>query len=588
MRPHRRSGTGSLHKAPPPMTEPPRRLERLLPFLRWRNALSREALRADLLAGLIVALVTLPQALAYAQLAGFPAHYGLYAAMLPAVVGALFGSCAQLSTGPVALTGMLTAASVAPLATMGSDAYLAFAVTLGLLAGLMQLGLGLLRQGWVLNLLSQPVFTAFINAAALLICFSQLPALLGASGPRAPQLIDEAARILKVLAAPHMATLGMGLGALIALVALRRLAPRLPGVLVVVVACTALSAAIGFEAGGGAVVGALPSLHPSLHVPPLPQWHQLTGLLPAAFVLALVSFLEAASSAKLITEKTGDPWDENQELIGQGLAKLAAASAGTMPTSTSFSRSALNLANGARTGVAALVSALTVIVAAFALGPWLHPLPLAVLAAIILDAVGRLFKPAALVRVWRIDPDDGLAASATFVATLAFAPNIQNGILTGLLLSLALLIWRSMKPRIALLGLHEDGTHRDLERFGLPHPHPHLVVLRFDGPLHFVNAARFREAVNWARTAQPDVRVVLISAAGINAIDATGLDALRKEAASLAAHGQQLAFCGLKKQVVDVLERDRLWAEIAPHAVYRHERQAIDALAPLADPPENL
>ncbi|KAA3653578.1 MAG: SulP family inorganic anion transporter [Proteobacteria bacterium] len=570
------------------MTAPPSRLDRLLPFLRWRHDITATALRADALAGLSVALVTIPQSLAYAQLAGFPAHYGLYAAMLPAIIGVLFGSCPQLSTGPVALTGMLTAASVAPLAAMGSDAYLALAITIGLLAGLIQLGLGLLRQGWVLNLLSQPVFAAFINAAALLICFSQLPALLGAAGPREPQLVDEALRILEQMMAPHLPTVALGVGALLALIVLRRHVPRLPGVLAVVVACTILSALTGFEAGGGAVIGDLPALHPSLQLPALPEWHVIAAMLPAAFVLAMVSFLEAASSAKLIAEKTGESWNENQELIGQGLAKLGAAASSTLPTSASFSRSALNLANGARTGIASLVSALAVVVAALAIGQWLHHLPLAVLAAVILDAVGRLFQPAALIRAWRIDADDGLAASATFVATLAFAPNIQNGILTGLLLSLALLIWRSMKPRIALLGLHEDGTHRDLERFGLPHPHPHLVVLRFDGPLHFVNAARFREAVNWARTAQPDVRVVLVSAAGINAIDATGLDAVRSEAANLEAHGQQLAFCGLKKQVIDVLERDSLWADIAPYATFRHERQAIDALAPLADPPENL
>ena len=570
------------------MTAPISRLDRLLPFLRWRSQLTRAALQGDIRAGLSVALVAIPQSLAYAQLAGFPAHYGLYAAMLPAVIGALFGSCPQLSTGPVALTGMLTAASIAPLAAMGSDAYLALAIAIGLLAGAIQLGLGLLRQGWVLNLLSQPVFAAFINAAALLICFSQLPALLGTAGPRAPQLADEAVRIFHGAMAPHLPTLAMGIGALLALIGLRRFVPRLPGVLVVVIACTVLSALTGFEANGGAVIGELPALHPTLQLPELPDWAMLTTLLPAAFVLAMVSFLETASSAKLIAERTGDPWNENQELIGQGLAKLAAACASTLPTSASFSRSALNLSNGATTGLASLVGALAVVLAALVLGQWLHHLPLAVLAAVILDAVARLFQPATLIRAWRIDRDDGLAAATTFAATLVFAPNIQNGILTGLLLSLALLIWRSMKPRIALLGLHEDGTHRDLERFGLPHPHPHLVVMRFDGPLHFVNASRFQEAVNWARTAQSDVRIVLVSAAGINAIDATGLDAVRREAANLAKHGQQLAFCGLKKQVIDVLERDKVWASIAPHASYRHERQAIDALAPLASPPENL
>lgn len=570
------------------MTAPISRLERLLPFLRWRSQLTRAALQGDIRAGLSVALVAIPQSLAYAQLAGFPAHYGLYAAMLPTVIGALFGSCPQLSTGPVALTGMLTAASIAPLAAMGSENYLILAIAIGLLAGAIQLGLGLLRQGWVLNLLSQPVFAAFINAAALLICFSQIPALLGAPGPRAPQLIDEAVRIFHGAMTPHLPTLALGVGALAALIGMRHFVPRLPGVLVVVVACTVLSALTGFEANGGAVIGDLPALRPSLQMPIIPEWNMIITLLPAAFVLAMVSFLETASSAKLISEKTGEPWNENQELIGQGLAKIAGACASTLPTSASFSRSALNMANGAQTGVASLVCALAVVVAALALGQWLHHLPLAVLAAVILDAVARLFQPATLVHAWRIDRDDGLAAATTFVATLVFAPNIQNGILTGLLLSLALLIWRSMKPRIALLGLHEDGTHRDLERFGLPHPHPHLVVMRFDGPLHFVNATRFQEAVNWARTAQPDVRIVLVSAAGINAIDATGLDAVRREAANLAKHGQQLAFCGLKKQVIDVLERDDVWTSIAPHGSYRHERQAIDALAPLASPPENL
>ncbi|HQV15977.1 MAG TPA: SulP family inorganic anion transporter, partial [Denitromonas sp.] len=350
------------------MTAPISRLDRLLPFLRWRSQLTRAALQGDIRAGLSVALVAIPQSLAYAQLAGFPAHYGLYAAMLPAVIGALFGSCPQLSTGPVALTGMLTAASIAPLAAMGSDAYLALAIAIGLLAGAIQLGLGLLRQGWVLNLLSQPVFAAFINAAALLICFSQLPALLGTAGPRAPQLADEAVRIFHGAMAPHLPTLAMGIGALLALIGLRRFVPRLPGVLVVVIACTVLSAMTGFEANGGAVIGELPALHPTLQLPELPDWAMLTTLLPAAFVLAMVSFLETASSAKLIAERTGDPWNENQELIGQGLAKLAAACASTLPTSASFSRSALNLSNGATTGLASLVGALAVVLAALVLG----------------------------------------------------------------------------------------------------------------------------------------------------------------------------------------------------------------------------
>ncbi|MCB1959271.1 MAG: STAS domain-containing protein [Rhodocyclaceae bacterium] len=535
-------------------------------------------MRGDLTAGVSVALVMIPQSLAYAQLAGFPAHYGLYAAMLPALVAALFGSAPQLSTGPVALTGMLTLASIAPLAPPGSAEFITLGVLLALLAGLIQLSLGALRQGWVLNLLSRPVFSGFINAAALLICLSQLPALVGIDGPHAPAMHAEIARIAGALGAPHLPTLAFGGLSLAALIALNRLAPRWPGVLIVVVASILVSAHTGFEAAGGAVVGAIPAGLPPLSLPTLPGWTPLSGLLPAAFVLALVSFLEAASSCKPITERTRQPWDENQELIGQGLAKIAAAFSGTLPTSGSFSRSALSYATGARSGLSQLVTVAVVLAATLSLSHTLYHLPDAVLAAIIIHAIVKLLDFQTLRRAWRIDADDGLAASATFVATLVFAPHLQNGILTGLLLSLSLLIWRSMKPRVALLGLHPDATYRDLDRFDLAHPHPAIVVLRFDGPLHFVNAARFTEAIDWARQAQPGVRVVLLSAAGINAVDATGLDALRSAIARLAADGQSLALYGLKKQVIDRLERDGQWSELAAHASYRHEQAAIDAL----------
>jgi len=564
------------------MTDHSARLTRLLPFLRWRGALARHGLHGDLIAGLSVALVMIPQSLAYAQLAGFPAHYGLYAAMLPTVLGALFGSSPYLSTGAVALTGMLTAASIAPLAASGSAEHIALGVTLALLAGIMQLALGLLRQGWMLNLLSRPVFAGFINAAALLICFSQLPLLLGASGPRAPDLAGEFIRIGHALMSPQLATLAFGLFAWVGLRVLQRFTPRWPGVLIVVAISVAVSSATDYGATG-AVVGVIPAALPTLTLPDIPAWDALIGLLPAAFVIALVSFLEAASSAKRLSDRARQPWNENQELIGQGLAKLGAAISGTMPTSASFSRSALSYRVGAHTGLAQIISTIVVIAATLSLAHWLHDLPTAVLAAIILHAVANLIDFKSMLDVWRIDRDDSLACWTTFVATLAFAPQIQNGILTGLLLSLALLIWRSMKPRVALLGLHEDDTYRDLERFGLDHPHPAMSILRFDGALHFVNAARFVEAMDWARHARPGIRCVILSGAGINAIDSTGLHALAQVAENMRNDDQRLAMCGLKKQVLDMLERDRHWSTLGEHAHYRHEHAAVEALKSLLE-----
>ncbi len=558
-------------------------LERLLPFLAWPRTWSAASLRGDVLAGITVALVLIPQSLAYAQLAGLPPHVGLYAALLPAVVGALFGACGQLSTGPVALTALLTGASLLPFARPEDPRFLALAILLALLSGLVQVALGLLRAGWLLNLLSRPVLVGFLNAAALIIAMSQVPAMLGLSAPRASHFLVGFGQTLQQVAALHLPSALFGAGALVALMLLRRYTPRLPGVLLVVVAATALSAATGFAARGGVVVGDIPAGLPALGLPTA-DLDTAIALLPAAFVIALVSFMEVTSSAKVISARTGSTWDQNQELVGQGLAKMASAFSGGLPVSASLSRSALNFASGARSGASSLVTALAVLATLLYLTPLLWHLPVAVLAAVILQVVSGLLDFGALPRAWRASRDDGLAAVVTFAATLIFAPNIQNGILTGLLLSLALMLYRDMRPRTPLLGLHPDGTYRDLERFGLDHPHPELVILRFDSPLTFVTAATFEAAVARAAQAQPAVRTVLVSAAGINAVDATGLHAIATLVERLGSRGQSLAFCGLKKQVIDAMERTGLWARLGESAGYRTEHQAVAALVPAPAP----
>lgn len=557
-------------------------MERLLPFLRWRHDFSAEVLRADLLAGLTVALLMIPQSLAYAQLAGLPAYYGLYASLLPTMVGALFGSLAQLSTGPTPLTGLLTAASVMTLAPPGSEHFIATVVVLALMAGLVQLTLGALRLGWILNLLSHPVLMGFINAAALLICLSQLPSLLGLSMPHGPHFLLDVVGFLGRLDQVEAAPAAFGIGSFVALMLLRRLAPRLPGVLLVIAGSIGISAWLGAADAGVRVVGAIPAGLPHFTIPDL-QWPVFIELLPTAFVIALVGFMEVASNAKLISARTHKAWDENQELIGQGLAKIAASLSGTHPVSASFSRSAVNFTAGARTGLSSVFTATFVLLTLLFFTPALWHLPVASLAAVIMQAVGGLLDFGALKRAWRASRDDGIAAASTFAATLLFAPNIQKGILTGLLLSLAIYLYRDMHPRIALLGLHEDGTYRDAERFGLSHPHPGLVILRFDGALHFINAASFEDAVHKAGTARPDVKIVLISGAGINSIDATGLEALARLLVRARADGQTLAFCGLKKQVIDRLQATGMWPAIQARAAYRNEHQALETLLPALD-----
>ena len=550
---------------------------RLLPFLDWPARWADGGLRADIIAGITVALVMVPQALAYAKLAGLPPQIGLYAAIVPAVVAALFGSCAQLSTGPVALTSLLVGTSILPIAGADPARMAELALLLALLSGLIQLALGTLRLGWLLNLLSVPVLMGFVNAAALIICLTQIPPLFGLTLEQGGRLLVDFGHMLAADTRLHPASVAFGLGALAALMVCKHFLPRLPAVPLVVAASTALSAMVGFAAGGGEVVGDIPAGLPAFNLPPLTLgW--ITALLPAAFVVALVSFMEAASSARLISGRTRQPWSQDQELIGQGLGKVAAAFCSAMPVSASFSRSALNFASSARTGLSSLVTAAIVLLVLLYFTPLMWHLPKPVLAAIILQAVAGLIDVNVLARAWRASRDDGAGAAVTFLATLFFAPNIQNGILTGLMLSLALMVYRGMRPRAALLGLHADGTYRDLQRFHLEHPHPALVILRFDSALSFVTAAPFEEAMLRAARAQDGVRIVLVSAAGINGIDATGLHTLADLIERFRSQGQSIAFCGLKKQVIDALQRDGLWERLAEHAEYRTEHQALKAL----------
>lgn len=557
-------------------------LSKLFPFLRWWPLLTRETLRADTIAGITVALLAMPQSLAYAQLAGLPAYYGLYAALIPAVVGALFGSSAILSTGPVAMTSLLTAASIAPLAMRGSEQYVSFAILLALLSGVFQIAFGLLRMGTLLNFLSYPVLMGFINAAAIIIGLSQLPTILGISVLQSNHLLTDTWHVIASIDSLHEISLAFGLVAMLGLFAFKKYAPRLPGTLITVAALTLASYFIGYEKLGGRVIGEIPAGLPHFTTPPL-DWHATIALLPAAFVIALISFMEAMSSCKVIAIKTRTAWDDNQELIGQGLAKVAAAFSQSMPVSGSFSRSALNLSASAKTGISSLISAACVLLTLLFFTSLLHHLPKPVLAAIIIVALINLVDYKSIVRSWRARRDDGVAAVITFASTLAFAPNIQIGILTGIILSLALVLYRMMRPRVAVLGMHEDGTLRDAEYFQLSALHAKLGAIRFDGSLFFVNVAYFEEAILKIERRNPDLKCILVVGSGINGLDASGVEMLSNLVERLRASGITLAFSGMKRQVLEVMERTELSQKIGSQNIFPTDRLALDTLRAALD-----
>ncbi len=550
---------------------------RFLPFLSWLPNINRETLRADFIAGLTVALVAIPQSLAYAQLAGVPAYYGLYAALLPVIVGAMMGSSPALSTGPVAMTSLLTAASVMTLATYGTDQFYTYVILMALLSGLIQIALGVGKMGILINFLSYPVLRGFINAAAIIIALSQLPAMLGIKLKNSTHFLSDVLHVIEHAAHAHMPSLAFGVGALALLALMKKFTPKLPGVLIVVVIATVASYLFGFEADGGHVVGKIPEGLPAFSVPDV-DWVASMHMLPAAFVIAIISFMEAMSSSKIIAIKTRTRWDENQELIGQGLAKVVAAFSHSMPVSGSFSRSALNLASGAKTGMASVFSALLVLITLLFFTKALYHLPKPVLSAVIMMAVFSLIDFNTIKDAWKANRFDGIAAIVTFVATLAFAPNIQNGILTGIILSLTLFLFHSMKPRVVLLGVDKRGVLRSAKRYSLPKLHPKVTAIRFDGELYFANVSYFEESVLYLISHDPDLKVILVVGDGINSIDASGVEMLKNLLERLEQAGITLAFSSMKENITDVLKKTGLCQRVGDENVFVTQREAIEEL----------
>lgn len=546
-----------------------------LPFLSWLQNTTRDTLKADFIAGLTVALVAIPQSLAYAQLAGVPAYYGLYAALLPVIVGAMLGSSPALSTGPVAMTSLLTAASVMTLATFGTEQFYTYVILMALLSGLIQIGLGIGRMGMLINFLSYPVLRGFINAAAIIIGLSQLPAMLGLKLKNSTHFLSDVLHVVEHADKMHTLSLAFGVGALVSLALMKKFTPKLPGVLIVVAVSTYISYLVGFEADGGTVVGTIPQGLPSVSMPEM-DWQASMHMLPSAFVIAIISFMEAMSSSKIIAIKTRTRWDENQELIGQGVAKVVAAFSHSMPVSGSFSRSALNLASGAKTGMASVFSALLVLLVLLFFTQLLYHLPKPVLAAVIMMAVFTLLDFETIKDAWTANRLDGVAAVVTFIATLAFAPNIQNGILTGIILSLTLFLYRTMKPHIVILGEDDQGVLRSARRYNLPKLHPMVTAIRFDGQLYFANVSYFEESVLYLVGSDQNLKVILVVCDGINGLDASGVEMLRNLLERLGQAGITLAFCNMKESVADVMQRTGLLELIGSENIFISERNAIE------------
>ncbi|VAW98170.1 Sulfate permease [hydrothermal vent metagenome] len=561
-------------------------VRKFFPFLEWIHEIKDPTvLRADLLAGITVSLVLIPQSMAYAQLAGLPPYFGLYIAFMPVLIAALWGSSRQLATGPVAVVSIMTATALATV--VGGTAlsnpelaaqYIPLAMFLALLVGIFQLLLGVFRLGVIVNFLSHPVILGFTNAAALVIGLSQLSKIFGVTMPGLASdhfITIRIGGVVQQLGETHLPTLAMGVSAFAIMMGLKKYYPRMPGVLIAVVLTTVLSWLISFDAKlGGGVVGEIPAGLPDVIIPNI-DIDMLLTLLPSAVIIALVGFMEAISIAKAMAAKTKHRIDPNQELIGQGLGNIFGSFTQAYPSSGSFSRSAVNLNAGARSGFSSVVTATIVVITLLFLTPLLYHLPTSVLAAVIMMAVFGLISISAMKHAWLANKHDGIAGIVTFVATLAFAPHLDKGIMIGAILSITLYLYRTMKPRVATLGRYKDGTLRDLR------VHPELitddkvVAIRFDGSLYFANVSYFEDTILATVANKPDIKFILVVGNSINQLDASGESVLHHIVQRMHDNGITIVFSGLKKQILDVMRRTGLYEQIGEQNIHATADMAL-------------
>jgi sulfate permease, SulP family len=552
-------------------------IARRLPLVTLLRHYPRQHLRGDVTAGLTTAVMLIPQAMAYAALAGMPPVTGLYASVVPIAVYALLGTSGALAFGPVAIVALLTASAVAPLAGGDPATYVALAGALALLVGAIQLVLGALRLGSVVDLLSHSVISGFTSAAALVIAASQFRALTGIQAEGGHTFVEELSSLVGAVDTVHPLTLAVGLVSVAALLLFKKRLPKIPGPLVVVTLVTVVAFVAGLGDRGVALLGEVPS---GLPAPALPAvgLTELQQLLVPALVIALLSFMEGISVAKAIASKTHERIDSSQELLASGSANLAAGVFQAFPVAGGFSRTAVNHQAGARTPVASLITAAMVGFSALALTPLFTSLPRAVLAAIVVVAVVGLIDLASARHAWRTDRWDFATLAVTFVATLGLG--VELGIGIGIGVSLLLLVARSARPHVTELGLVPGtGNFRNVARYEAV-TDPRVLLIRVDAALLFATAPAVHRQVDALCEARDErLQSVVLDCAAVSDIDGDGVHVLDDVARTLAARGVSLHLATVRGPVRDALDRcDHLSPLRQEQRLHEDVSVAVDAL----------
>ncbi|TNE85752.1 MAG: SulP family inorganic anion transporter [Deltaproteobacteria bacterium] len=531
-------------------------LARIFPIAGLLGDYGRADLRGDVQAGLTVAVMIIPQAIAYGLLAGVPPQVALYASLVPMSVYLLFGTCRELSVGPAALISLMTAQailSVAPEVEDGSQLYVSLAVLLAMMVGVVQIGLGMLRLGIMVNLLSRPVVNGFMSAAALIIAASQLSLAMGIRLPHGDffQVLGDALRAVPQAHFPTVVLTVLSMGALFAA---KRFAPKAPAAFILVVVTTLASVGLDLQGMGITIVGPVDSGLPRLALPALPSVAMLEALVPHAIAIALVGFMESISVAKTYGFKHRYDVDANRELWAVGLGNLVGGLFGAYVSTGNISRTVVSAQAGVRTQLAAGFTAFVVLLTLLWFAPAFTYLPKPALAAIIIVAVSGIVDFGEPLRLLSFRNADAAGLAITFLATLVFG--VEVGIVSGIGTAIALHLYRTSDPHIATLGRVPGTTHyRDIRRHPDARIDPDLIILRIDESLYFVNAPVLKDAIEHASNEHEDVpEGIILDFIAVNDVDATALEVLEQIADELREAGTRLVIVELSGPLHDIME----------------------------------
>lgn len=559
-------------------------IRKLFLILQWLPTYKRRDLNGDLFAGLTVGVMLIPQGMAYALIAGLPPVYGLYASIVPQVIYALLGTSRQLSVGPVAMDSLLVAAGVSVLAVEGTDSYIAFAILVAFFMGAFQLLLGTFRLGFITNLLSKPVISGFTSAAALIIGFNQLKYLLGADIPKSNRFYEVVINSIQKIDETHLITLVIGILAIVLIKGIKSINRNIPGSLIAVILGTSIVYFLQLDTEGVSIVQDIPQGLPSLQLPAF-SLGQMGKVLPLAFTIAVVAFMEAFSIAKAVEAKRRDhKVIPNQELIGLGAANLIGSLFQAYPVTGGFSRTAVNDQAGANTPLASIVSAIIVALTIIFLTSLFYYLPHSILAAVIMVAVSHLFDWAYAKKLWIESRKEFLVLLFTFLVTLNVGMVV--GIVTGIILSILLFLYRAAYPHIARLG-RIKGHHefRNVTRFSNLETWEGLVIIRIDAPLSFINIQEIKDYILRILTEEPKTREIIIDAGPVSHLDATAADGLQTLLDELNLKGVRLVLCDVIGPVRDTMKQTGLTKRIGKQNLFLSLSEALEnALTNAKDP----